>query len=75
MLQSLLPLRFSPFSRKLKSALNKGRLKVALFYTRKYWIICLKITDNVNITRMLQKYYNYIKYRSFILTFFEKKIK
>ena len=32
MLQSLLPLRFSPFSRKLKSALDKEQPKVALFY-------------------------------------------
>ena len=38
MLQSLLPLRFSPFSRKLKSALDKGRPKVALFF---YLIILL----------------------------------
>ena len=32
MLQSLLPLKFSPFSRKLKSALDKEQPKVALFY-------------------------------------------
>lgn len=31
MLQSLSPLRFPSFSRKLKSALDKWRLKVALF--------------------------------------------
>ena len=60
MLQSLLPLRFSPFSRKLKSALDKGRPKVALFlhctsYSTHCVILCSKDCSNtvtiiINIT-------------------------